>query len=81
MVSVEEDTCEWWLVLEGGLVGVTTTRFTEVVVEQVTVLNSTRGTVAVCEAQLIVVQGAVGTDVATLTVETKTRVLLVIWGT
>lgn len=60
VVNVEDDACTKWPVLEGGLAVVTTTKFTDVVEEQVTVLNPTRGTVAVCEAQLMVVQGALG---------------------
>lgn len=80
VVNVEDGTCAKWPDLEGGMAVVTTTRFTDVVEEQVTVLNSTRGTVAVCEAQLMVVQGARGTDVGTPTVATTIRVLGVILG-
>jgi hypothetical protein len=47
VVILEDEACAWWPVLEGGLVVVTTTRSTEVVEEQVTVLNPTSGTVAV----------------------------------
>ena len=75
VVILEDDTCAWWLVLEGGLAVVPTTRFTEVVEEQVTVLNPTSGTVAVCEAQLMVVQGAWGAGVVTPTVSATVRVL------
>lgn len=80
VVNVEDDAWAKWPVLEGGLVVVTTTRFTEVVEEQVTVLNPTRGTVAVCDAQLMVVQGAWGVDVGTPTVATTVRVLGVTLG-
>lgn len=78
VVILEDDACAWWPALEGGLAVVTTTKSTEVVEVQVTVLNPTSGTVAVWEAQLMVVQGACGTDVATPTVSTNVRVLPVI---
>lgn len=80
VVNVEDDACTKWPVLEGGLAAVTTTKFTDVVEEQVTVLNPTRGTVAVCEAQLMVVQGALGVGVGTPTVTTTVRVLGVTLG-
>lgn len=80
VVNVEDAACAVWPVLEGGIAVVITTRFTEVVEEQVTVLNPTRGTVAVCEAQLMVVQGAWEADVDTPTVPTTVRVLGVILG-